>query len=232
VLLAMLPYRVPAVASSVVAGVGWLFCLSTLNVASQEVLPSWVRARGLALYLTALSAGIALGSALWGTLAGWTDVRWAWGCGAAALLVSLALAYRWRFDRIDDVDLRPAPMNAPEATRVGAEDADSPTLVVVAYEVRTDAEEDFLRALRRVGRVRRRTGASDWSVYRDADRGHRYVETFVLPSWDEHVRQHQRRTVTDFELQEDVRRFLKPGTEPTARHFVAPPEPTARFRQH
>ena len=51
---------------------------------------------------------------------------------------------------------------------------------------------------------RRRTGATDWSVYRDADRYHRYIETFVLPSWDEHVRQHQRRTVTDLELQEDI----------------------------
>ena len=46
----------------------------------------------------------------------------------------------------------------------------------------------------------------------------------MLSSWDEHVRQHQRRTVTDFELQEDVRRYLKPGTSATAKHFIAPPE--------
>jgi MFS family permease len=228
-LLAVLPYRVPAVAFCVVAGIGWLFCLSTLNVASQEVLPSWVRARGLALYLTAISAGIALGSALWGKLAGWSGVPWTWGFGALALVVTLVFAFRWRFDRIADVDLSPAPMTEPNAPLIGAEDSDSPALVVVAYEVSPEAEADFLRALRLVGRARRRTGASDWSVYRDADRDHRYIETFVLPSWDEHVRQHQRRTVTDFELQEDVRAYLKPGTEPTAKHFVAPPEPSLRL---
>jgi len=228
-LLAVLPYRIPAVVFCVVAGIGWLFCLSTLNVASQEVLPSWVRARGLALYLTAISAGIAFGSALWGKLAGWSGVPWTWGFGALALVVSLVLAYRWRFDRIADVDLSPAPMSEPEASLVGAEDSDSPALVVVAYEVRAEAEEEFLRALRLVGRARRRTGATDWSVYRDAERDHRYIETFVLSSWDEHVRQHQRRTVTDLELQEDMHRFLKPGTEPSAKHFVAPPEPSLRL---
>lgn len=228
-LLALVPYRAPAVGFAFVAGVGWLFCLSTLNVASQEVLPSWVRARGLALYLTAISAGIALGSALWGKMAGWTGVPWTWAAGAAALVATLALAYRWRFDRIAEVDLSPAPMTEPEASLIGAEDADSPALVVVAYEVREDAEGDFLRALRLVGRARRRTGATDWSVYRDAERDHRYIETFVLPSWDEHVRQHRRRTVTDFALQEDVRRYLRPGTRPTAKHFVAPPEPSLRL---
>lgn len=229
VLLAAAPYRAPAVAFSVVAGVGWLFCLSTLNVASQEVLPRWVRARGLALYLTAISAGIALGSALWGKLAGWTGVPWTWAAGALALTLTVGLAYRWRFDRIAELDLSPAPMSEPQAPLIGAADADSPALVVVAYEVREDCEEDFLRALRLVGRARRRTGATDWSVYRDADRDHRYIESFVLPSWNEHVRQHQRRTVTDLELQQDVGRYLRPGTRPVAKHFVAPPEPPLRL---
>ncbi len=229
VALAVLPSPVPAVLASVLAGVGWLFCLSTLNVASQEVLPGWVRARGLALYLTAISAGIALGSALWGKLANSTGAPVAYAWGALALVVTVGLAWRWRFDRIAEVDLRPAPMAAPEARLVDEEHTDSPALVVVGYEVRADAEAAFLRALRLVGRARRRTGATDWSVYRDADKPHRFIETFVLPSWDEHVRQHQRRTVTDLGLQEDVWQYLRPGTEPTAKHFVAPPEPSMRL---
>jgi len=67
--LALVHALLPAFLVSLVAGVGWLFCLSTLNVASQEALPGWVRARGLAFYLTAISAGIALGAILWGRLA-------------------------------------------------------------------------------------------------------------------------------------------------------------------
>jgi MFS family permease len=227
--LALVDSRPLAVVVCVVAGVGWLFCLSTLNVASQEVLPGWVRARGLALYLTAISAGIALGSAGWGKLANAAGTQWTFAGGALAIAVTVALAWRWRFDRIADVDLRPAPMAAPEARLVVGDEAGSPVLVVVAYEVRPESEDDFLRALRLVGRARRRTGATDWSVYRDADRDHRYIETFVLPSWDEHMRQHQRRTVTDLELQEDVWEYLQPGTEPTAKHFIQPPEPSMRL---
>jgi len=66
-------------------------------------------------------------------------------------------------------------------------------------------------------------------VYRDADRAHRFIESFVLPSWSEHMRQHQRRTVTDLELQEAAWQYLRPGTQPTAKHFVAPPEPSTRL---
>ena len=228
VALALAHGPVPAFVVSVVAGVGWLFCLSTLNVASQEVLPGWVRARGLAFYLTAISAGIALGSAAWGKLANTAGAQATYAWGALAIVATLALTLRWRFDTIARVDLSPSPMAVPEGRLVG-DDTSSPALVVVAYEVRPEAEDDFLRALRLVGRVRRRTGAMSWSVYRDAERAHRFIETFVLPSWHEHMRQHQRRTVTDAVLQEDVRQYLRPGTAPTAKHFVAPPEPSMRL---
>ena len=228
--LALVHSLLPAFLVTVVAGVGWLFCLSTLNVASQEALPGWVRARGLAFYLTAISAGIALGAFLWGKLANVTGTQVTYAWSALAVVVSVALAWRWRFDRIAEVDLRPAPMAAPEAGLIeGDEAASSPALVVVGYDVLPECEDDFLRALRMVGRARRRTGAMSWNVYRDADREHRFIETYVLASWEEHVRQHQRRTVTDLELQEDVWQYLRPGTEPTVKHYVEPPEPSMRL---
>jgi hypothetical protein len=213
---------------TLVAGAGWLLCLSTLNVASQEALPGWVRARGLAFYLTAISAGIALGSAGWGRLANVTGAQGAFVWGALAVVVTLALALRWSFDTIARVDLTPAPLAAPEGRLVG-DDTSSPTLVTVAYDVRPGMEDDFLRALRLVGRGRRRTGATSWSVYRDADHAHRFLETFVLPTWDEHMRQHLRRTVTDAELQGMVAAYLQEGTAPAASHYVAPPSPSMRL---
>ena len=217
-----------ALAVSFVAGGGWLVCLSSLMVATQEAVPGWVRARGLGFYLTAISAGIAAGSAFWGWLANHAGVQATYAWGALALSATLALALRWRFDRIAEIDLRPAPMSVAAEAVVGT-DPDSPTLVVVGYEVRPEAERDFLEALRLVGRVRRRTGATGWSVYRDADREHRFVETFVLSSWDEHRRQHQRRTVTDLEHQDALLQYLRPGSAPTARHFVAPSGPSMRL---
>ena len=190
-----------------VPGAAWLLCLSTFNVASQEALPGWVRARGLAMYLTAFTGGIALGAAAWGYLADslGTPATFAWGALAVALTPLLAL--RWRLSAVSDLDLSPAPMYAPEM-RLAVEDASGPVFVTVAYEVRPEAVDEFQRAVRRVGRARRRTGAVRWSVYRDAEAPQRFVEMFIVPSWQEHLRQHERRTATDAGLQENLRSLL------------------------
>lgn len=214
-----------ALVAATVAGAGWLCCLSVLNVASQEVLPGWVRARGLALYLTVLSAGIAAGSYGWGRLADEIGSQGAFLWAAPALAATLLLGFRWRFSLISQLDLSPAPMASPEV-RLPVEDTSSPVMVVVAYEVRPGTEEEFLHAVRRLGRARRRTGAVSWSIYEDADRPHRYLETYVAPTWEEHIRQHARRTATDAALQEAVHGYLQEGTLPTVKHFVAPPQPS------
>ena len=220
--LAIVRWAPLAMVIMVVAGAAWLLCLSTFNVASQEALPGWVRARGLAMYLTAFTAGIALGSAAWGYLADslGTPATFAWGALAVALTPLLGL--RWRLGAIGDLDLTPAPMYAPEM-RLAVDDAGGPVFVTVAYEVAPEAVDEFQRAVRRVGRARRRTGAVRWSVYRDAEAPQRFVEMFIVPSWQEHVRQHERRTVSDAALQDDLRAFLRDGTEPEVTHFIAPP---------
>ena len=218
-----------AFAISIVAGIGWLLCLSTLNVASQEALPGWVRARGLAFYLTAISIGMAAGAAAWGRLANVIGVPETYAWGALAIVVTLGLAWIWRFDAIARLDLSPAPLAITEGSLVGWEDAASPALVLVEYLVRPEREGEFLRHLRLVERVRRRTGAVSWSVYRDADQAHRFIESFVLPTWDEHVRQHQRRTVTDALVQAELTEFLQEGAEPQAWHYVRPPRAGLRI---
>jgi hypothetical protein len=60
-----------------------------------------------------------------------------------------------------------------------------------------------------------------WAVYRDAERPDHFIETFIAPSWDEHLRQHERRTATDRQLQDDLRPFLRNSQLPNARHYVA-----------
>ena len=48
------------------AGGAWLSLLSSLNVAVQTVVPSWVTGRALSVYMLVFYAGLAGGSALWG----------------------------------------------------------------------------------------------------------------------------------------------------------------------
>lgn len=79
----------------------------------------------------------------------------------------------------------------------------------VAYEVASQAVDQFQRAVRRVGRDRRRTDAVRWSVYCDAEAPQRFVEMFITPSWQEPVRQHERRTLSDAALQDSLRALLR-----------------------
>jgi hypothetical protein len=66
----------------------------------------------------------------------------------------------------------------------------------------------FLDALERVAAQRRRDGAFAWGVFEDAAEPGRFVETFLVESWLEHLRQHERVTKADHFSEERVHRFL------------------------
>jgi hypothetical protein len=68
-----------------------------------------------------------------------------------------------------------------------------PVLVMTTYTVAPENEQAFLRAMSWVRRSRLRTGAAEWGLYRDGETAHRFVECFVVPSWEEHLRQHSDR---------------------------------------
>ena len=77
----------------------------------------------------------------------------------------------------------------------------------------------FLAALARLAGERRRDGAFDWDVFEDLAQPGRFVETFMLDSWIEHLRQHARVTQADRELQDSVNRFHVDGA-PTVTHLI------------
>ncbi len=219
--LAIIDSTPAAMAVSVVAGAAWLLCLSTFNIASQQAVPGWVRARGLALYLSAFMGGIALGSAGWGVVADAIGSESAFAWGALAVALTLLLRLRWPLRFVSELDLSPSPMFAPEM-RLEPEDTSGPVFVTLTYDVRAGADDEFLAALGRVRRARRRTGAVQWAVYRDAEQPNRYIETFIVPTWEEHLRQHGRRTATDAELQQQLLPFLRDAQLPHASHYLTP----------
>src|SRR5438876_179022 len=94
-------------------------------------------------------------------------------------------------------------------------------LFTLEYDVDPDRAEEFLRAVRRLEPVRRRDGAIRWSVYRDTEDPHRWLEMFVVESWLEHLRQHERVTADDRALFEAAARFDRGGNGPRVRHHIA-----------
>jgi quinol monooxygenase YgiN len=96
-------------------------------------------------------------------------------------------------------------------------------LVTVEYRIDPKNREAFLAALDRLARSRGRDGAYAWGVYEDtAERG-RFLETFLVESWLEHLRQHERVTNADRVLQEHIHRLLR--ETPKVAHLVAAEPP-------
>jgi hypothetical protein len=93
-----------------------------------------------------------------------------------------------------------------------------PVLVTVEYLVDRDHASDFLKVVHRNERIRRRDGASRWGIYRDTEHPDLYLETFIVHSWAEHLRQHERFTRADHALEEKISSYtLK---EPKIRHLI------------
>jgi hypothetical protein len=69
-------------------------------------------------------------------------------------------------------------------------------------------------------RERKRDGAYAWGVFEDAAEEGRIVETFLVESWLEHLRQHERVTNADHIFQDTVNRFNIEGT-PKVTHLIA-----------
>jgi MFS family permease len=209
-----------ALSASVMAGVSWIAVLSSLNVSAQVALPEWVRGRGLAMFVTAFFGAITLGSAIWGQTAGMVGLPAAHFLAAAGALVAIPLTWRWKLQTGAGVDLTPSMhWPAPVVTHEVEQDR-GPVLVTVDYRIDPQNRELFLAALERLGHERRRDGAYAWGVFEDAAVEGRMVETFLVESWLEHLRQHERVTNADRVLQDAVHQFHTKGT-PEVTHLIA-----------
>jgi hypothetical protein len=75
--------------------------------------------------------------------------------------------------------------------------------------------------MRDIERLRRRDGAIGWSLYEDAEDPHTMVEVFLVESWAEHLRQHERPTRADIAVRERVRAFHRGTEPPPVSHYLA-----------
>jgi MFS family permease len=211
---------VAALIASLIAGVSWICAISTLNVSAQVALPEWVRARGLALFVTAFFGALTVGSLIWGYLAGVMGLPTTNFIAAAGTIVALPLTWRWKLQTALGIDLAPS-MHWPAPIAVHEIDGDQgPVMVIVEYRIDPKNRKPFLAALNKLAQERRRDGAYAWGVFEDAAEEGRMVETFFVESWIEHLRQHERVTNADRLIQNTVQSFAIQGT-PKITHLVA-----------
>jgi MFS family permease len=216
-------------AASLIAGACWITVLASLNVSAQVALPEWVRGRGLAFYMTVMFGAMTLGSALWGKAAGMIGLPLAHFVAAVGALAIVPLTRGWKLQTGVGIDLTPSlHWPAPIISREIDRDR-GPVLVTVEYRITPTDRDTFLAALGRLSRERRRDGAYAWGLFEDAAEDGRFVETFLVQSWLEHLRQHERVTNADRVLQEAVARF---AAESKVSHLIAVEPGSVRAGKH
>jgi MFS family permease len=204
----------------VACGVAWIALMSSFNTAAQTSVPAWVRACALALYLLAFQGGTAVGSMLWGAVAARVGIPAALVCAALGLMAGLAVVTRYRLAGGEPLDLTPS-LHWPEPhVVVEPRPEDGPVLVLVEYLIQTERSHDFAAAMRELRGERLRDGAMRWELFNDPAHPQRYVETFLVASWVEHLRQHERVTRADRQAQEVARAFHSAGTPPKVSHLI------------
>jgi MFS family permease len=211
---------VTALVASVLAGISWIAVLATLTVSAQVSLPDWVRARGLALFTTVFFGCLTLGSAVWGELAKVLGLPAAHFLAAAGAVVAIPATWRWKLQAGTGVDLTPSMHWPAPIVAESIEQDRGPVLVTVEYRIRPQDRDAFLQTLEPLGKERRRDGAYRWGVFEDTAEPGRMVEIFLVESWMEHLRQHERVTNADRIVEDCVQRFQMSGG-PKVTHFIA-----------
>lgn len=213
-----------ALPAAVLGGLGWITVLTSLNVSAQTALPNWVRARGLAIALMVFFGCMSAGSATWGQVATATTIPTALLIAAVGAVLAIPLTWRAKLGQGEALDLSPA-MSWPEP--VVAEGLDAapdrgPVMVTIRYRINEGEAQAFLAAMLELSNERYRDGAHDWGVYQDTAEPSIWVEWFFLPSWAEHLRQHDRATKHDQDIHARARAFHRGAQPPEVSHLLAP----------
>ncbi len=195
-------------------GLSSLAVMVSLNVAAQNAVPAWVRARALAVHLLVFQGAMAAGSLVWGTLAQRSGLPTAMMAAGIGAIVSLPFLRRYCLQCGESLDLNASlHWQQPQICYEPRPD-DGPVMVTLEYKVDPANADEFVAAMQILGTIRRRDGAMQWGLFHDLSQCGRFVESFIVESWAEHKRQFERVTNADKSVEELARAFHIGDTPP------------------
>src|SRR5271163_2030077 len=160
-----------------IGGAAWVLFISLISALVQNLAPDWVRARVLAIFILIYQGSFALGTAAWGAVAQRAGIGIALvaaGMGTIATTVLVLVA------KLPDSTADLSPWNHWHMPAVVSEESSDlrqgPLLITVEYSVIPERKAEFVEAIHRYERIRRRDGASQWGIFHDLEAGDRYLE--------------------------------------------------------
>lgn len=206
------------------SGAAWIAVLSSFQVAAQTSVPSWVRARALAVYILVFFGSMAAGGLLWGSVASHLSLSHALLGAGGVLLLGLLAGLRFRLPVTAAEDLVPALHWPMPILHAGETQDRGPVLVTLEYHIAAEHVPAFQQAMREVRAMRRRNGSFSWTLAQDSEDPSLWLESFCDESWLEHLRHHHRVTRAEQRIEAAARRWQTEGVAIRIRHLLmAPP---------
>jgi len=179
-------------------GAIWTQALTTLNVAVQTGAPRWVSGRALAGFQATAAGGFALGSWMWGYVVEQTSLQTAL-IASGVVLIGFSFAGRFLRSAEDIPDPTAASHDLAEPdTELALTGRSGPIVIEIEHLVPEADARGFYDAMLEIRRIRRRNGASGWSLARDIANAGRWVERFHCPTWHDYLRHRTRLTAEEF----------------------------------
>ena len=205
------------------SGIGWIMLLSSFNYSMIKVGNKWVATRLFSIYQAVFQAGTAIGSTVWGQVSVQFDIRIALILSAIGLMLGVLTITKYRLMRNGEID-NSSSMHWPIPNVIIQPDVEQkPVLITIKYKIDLRKKDEFAKIMGEWSKIRKRDGAIRWCLYFDAENPSIYIETFISESWEEHLRQHERITVADRELETKVRSFHIDNDPPIVSHFITKP---------
>jgi hypothetical protein len=127
---------------------------------------------------------------------------------------------RFNLSRIQQVNLGLSSYwPAPGAVPAEAQES-SAAFVLIEYSIDPADEAQFTTAIAELRLARLRGGAFVWHLLKDISDPKKFDEYFLIESWVEHLRQHERVTQEDKRVQERVDAFHRGTNPPKVSHFL------------
>ncbi|WP_242008004.1 MFS transporter [Sphingomonas ginsenosidivorax] len=213
-----------------VSGAANIVTIAMFNISVQLAAPRWVTARALSLFSSALTGGIAIGSVLWGVVAGHWAVDVAVMASGAALCATPLLAFLFPLPvtvvtGVEAVEITHEPEVAMALTM-----RSGPVVIEVDYCIDPDLARPFYDAMRQVQRSRLRNGAFNWSLSRDIGDPALWTERYQFPTWSDYLRTRERFTQADVAAQQAADAFISADVAKKVRRRLERPFGSVRWR--
>jgi MFS family permease len=217
----VVPGLLPAIPLLIALGFGWTATAATLNAELQLFLPGWVRARAVAVYMMTFTGAQAVASPVWGLIAQHGSLAASVWIASGLVALGGIAGFFWHFPESAHLDRAPLAFWSDAQLLWEPEPDAGPVMVQVEYVVPESSYPEWREAMDGMRRSRLRSGAIRWDVYRVGERVDTYLEVFTVPSWTEHLHQHEvRLTADDQAIEERAFSFV---TKPVVAVHLLPP---------